>query len=174
MREAMGELNGVPATNSTPAPVQPVKPAVVTPVPTQPAVTPAKPVVQPPVVTPMVKPMPTTGATTAPTKIPPTLSPEAEMKARAALHQAEMESGSATSAPAMAETMPVPTKATRSGAKPVYANTPVAAQNPLTVPPPQLSGSKEQRLQILASQYKSDQISAKDYHEQKAKILAEP
>ncbi len=183
LREAMGELNGVPATNSPPTSVQPANPAPVAPAkpmpapaPIQPVVTPVKPAAAPapaptqpavtPPVTPMVKPMPTTAA--APVKTPAKLSPEAEMKARAALHQAEME------AQPMTYTSAKPAEGVRPGTKPAYVDVPTATPNPLTVPPPQLSGSKEQRLQALASQYKSDQISAKVYHEQKAKILAEP
>jgi len=40
-------------------------------------------------------------------------------------------------------------------------------------PPAALSGSKEQRLQQLLQQYKSDQITPQQYHEQRAKIIAE-
>ena len=37
-----------------------------------------------------------------------------------------------------------------------------------------LSGAKEQQLQQLTEQYKADKISAEEYFQQRAKILAEP
>lgn len=45
---------------------------------------------------------------------------------------------------------------------------------PLEGPASSLPSSKEQRLQQLTEQYKADKISAADYHEQRAKIIAEP
>jgi hypothetical protein len=37
-----------------------------------------------------------------------------------------------------------------------------------------IAATKEQRLQQLLSQYKADQITPQQYHEQRAAILAEP
>ena len=169
LREAMGELNGQPATNSMPA--QPVKPVTVTPTkpmpapaPAQPAVTPAPVVVQKPAMTTPTQPMPMG------VKKPGGLSPEAEMRAREALRQATAQADAQTPMPVMEP----PSKATRPGPKPVFAETTVAAPAPLTVPPPQLSGSKQQRLDQLLQQYKADQITSAQYHEQRAKVLAEP
>jgi hypothetical protein len=45
---------------------------------------------------------------------------------------------------------------------------------PLPAPPPAVSASKEQRLKDLLQQYMTDQITPEQYHEQRAKILAEP
>jgi hypothetical protein len=45
---------------------------------------------------------------------------------------------------------------------------------PLSAPPLPISLSKEQRLSELLRQYQLDQISPEQYHEQRAKILAEP
>jgi hypothetical protein len=45
---------------------------------------------------------------------------------------------------------------------------------PLFPPPMPISGSKEQRLRELLYRYTNDQISPEQYHQQRAKILAEP
>ena len=57
--------------------------------------------------------------------------------------------------------------------KPVFSDAPAMAPAQLAPPPPQLSGTKQQRLDQLLSQYRADQISPQAYHEQRAKILAE-
>ncbi len=49
---------------------------------------------------------------------------------------------------------------------PVYA--------PIPGPPPPVSADKEQRLHALLLQYQADQLTPQQYHEQRAKILAEP
>jgi hypothetical protein len=49
---------------------------------------------------------------------------------------------------------------------PVYA--------PLQGPAPPVSADKEQRLHALLLQYQADQLTPQQYHEQRAKILAEP
>jgi hypothetical protein len=41
-------------------------------------------------------------------------------------------------------------------------------------PPPSVSSDKEQRLQELLRKYKADQVTPEEYHQQRAKILAEP
>lgn len=51
---------------------------------------------------------------------------------------------------------------------------PAPAFAPLEAPASSLPSSKEQRLQDLTDKYKADQISAEEYHAQRAKILAEP
>jgi len=48
------------------------------------------------------------------------------------------------------------------------------AQNNSTAPSTMAASSKEQRLSDLLQQYKADKISPAEYHEQRAKILAEP
>jgi hypothetical protein len=45
---------------------------------------------------------------------------------------------------------------------------------PLFPPPMPISGSKEQRLRELLYRYTNDQINPEQYHQQRAKILAEP
>jgi hypothetical protein len=45
---------------------------------------------------------------------------------------------------------------------------------PLKAPPSSLAGDKEQRLQDLLRKYRADQITPEEYHQQRAKILAEP
>ena len=176
LREAMGELNGQPVTNA--APTQPVKPMPApAPAPAQPAVIQPKPVAQPPVTAPapVVKPMPTTAAPASMSQ-PKALSPDAEAKARAALHQAE---GVQWTPPAPTTTMPAPAMTMTVGGKPaasqpVFTAAPATAPADLAPPAPQLSGTKQQRLDQLLQQYKSEQITPQAYHEQRAKILAEP
>lgn len=45
---------------------------------------------------------------------------------------------------------------------------------PLPAPPPAVPASKEEKLNALLQQYESDKITAEEYHDQRAKILAEP
>jgi len=45
---------------------------------------------------------------------------------------------------------------------------------PLSGPPSSLSAAKQQKLDALLEQYRNDQITPQQYHEQRAKILAEP
>ena len=52
--------------------------------------------------------------------------------------------------------------------------TPSTQLAPLNGPPLPISLSKEERLQSLLRQYQLDQISPQQYHEQRARILAEP
>ncbi|HEX4644931.1 MAG TPA: hypothetical protein VH598_04920 [Verrucomicrobiae bacterium] len=209
LREAMGDLKGVPPTNAAPTQPQPVKTAPVTPAvkpmptptPTQPVVkmpapTPAQPVVkmptptseQPviivktpaptptpavvkPVVTTQIQPMPT------PAKKPMGLSPEAEMRAREAVRQAELQLDgqvSATSVPPPRTMEPRVAATTPPVKREIPTAIPSAMPARLVAPPTNLSGSKEQRLGQLLQQYKADQITPAQYHEQRAKILAEP
>ncbi len=45
---------------------------------------------------------------------------------------------------------------------------------PLESPPVPLSADKQQRLDALLVKYKADQLTPEQYHQQRAKILAEP
>ena len=45
---------------------------------------------------------------------------------------------------------------------------------PLAAPPSAVSADKDQRLQELLRKYRADQITPEEYHQQRAKILAEP
>jgi hypothetical protein len=44
----------------------------------------------------------------------------------------------------------------------------------LTGPPSSLSSAKQQKLDELLQQYRADQLTPQQYHEQRAKILSEP
>jgi hypothetical protein len=45
---------------------------------------------------------------------------------------------------------------------------------PLQSPPSAVPAAKEQRLQELLRKYRADQVTPEEYHQQRAKILAEP
>jgi hypothetical protein len=62
-----------------------------------------------------------------------------------------------TTAPAMSTAMP-----------------PSMTLPPLSGPPSSLSAVKEQKLNALLEQYRADQLTPQQYHEQRAKILSEP
>lgn len=55
----------------------------------------------------------------------------------------------------------------------VQSDEPQKAMSTLEAPASPLAGSKEQRLQQLLQQYKADQITPEQYHQQRAKIIAE-
>jgi nicotinate-nucleotide--dimethylbenzimidazole phosphoribosyltransferase len=83
---------------------------------------------------------------------------------------------------ATATPAPVPNKPA-SAPKPVPAPKPmknevkaVSAQafTPMAAPPVPFSNDKQQRLDQLLKQYQADQITPAQYHEQRAKIIAEP
>ena len=87
---------------------------------------------------------------------------EADAKARAANKPA----------PAAQAAKPAkPAKKARPAAEKIEAAIPLA---PLAGPASNLPATKEQSLQALLEQYKADKISAEEYHQQRAKILAEP
>lgn len=72
----------------------------------------------------------------------------------------------------VAPATPVQTEVPRPVQQPVIHQAPAA---PVTFEAPALpiSGSKEARLAALLQQYKADQITPQQYHEQRAKIIAE-
>ncbi len=135
---------------------------------------------QAPAPAPVIAPAPqsTTFTATAP---PPTtsgngLNQSTEEKAREQLHQAESQlQAQQPSQPAVPEE-PRPVVKVQIKEKPAKKNAKVAkAATPMAAPaPPPAFGSKEQRLADLLQLYKSDKITPADYHEQRAKILAEP
>jgi hypothetical protein len=45
---------------------------------------------------------------------------------------------------------------------------------PIQGPPPSISAEKQQRMDELLRKYRADQITPEEYHQQRAKILAEP
>jgi hypothetical protein len=68
--------------------------------------------------------------------------------------------------------MPTPTPAPAPTAK--NPAQPAITLPPLSGPPSSLSPAKQQKLDVLLQQYRADQISPEQYHEQRAKILSEP
>ena len=97
------------------------------------------------------------------------LSPDAETKARESMRQtlAALDAQQKNTAPATVTPQPK--------VKGKVTFTPTVTE-PIATPPPAplVPGSKEQRLADLLNRYKMDQITPGEYHEQKAKILAEP
>jgi hypothetical protein len=180
MRQKMAELGTKPAPTNTPVPappqpVVPTTPVIVVPPP------PVAPVVPPPaavLATPAVPPPAT--VVTAP---PQRASPELQAQALEALRQkkAELDAQEPTVAvktptapmsPIAPAPMPMPKTRSTSTAAPVFPTATAAPQYPAV--PTMLSGSKEQRLAELLQLYKSDRITPAEYHQQRAKILAEP
>ena len=120
---------------------------------------------------------------------PPKKAPAAEKKGRNKKKTAAKEKEQVEWTPAKEEKKPVveqkpevnkkKSTAETTEAKPQPEEKPKVVQAPSTFaplsgPPTPLSASKAQRLQELLQQYKADKISAGNYHEQRAKILAEP
>jgi hypothetical protein len=65
-------------------------------------------------------------------------------------------------------------KKAKGAAKNEFKPVPAQSFKPLDAPPLPFGGDKQQRLDDLLTQYKADQITPQQYHEQRAKILAEP
>lgn len=147
-----------PAANApAPASVAPVK--VVTPAPAVEAPAAAAPVPAAVVET----PAPAVQAPVA-TETAPGVDTPAQAAARAALEQKMQEMGGAPA--------PQPS-ATPSAAKPVVsAPAKTTGERVITAPPLPINLSKEQKLDWLTQQYKADQITPEQYHEQRAAILA--
>ena len=79
----------------------------------------------------------------------------------------------ATPAPAGSATKTTTTTNAPAKAASVAAQ-PAPGMKPIVAPPLPIPMSKEQKLQELLAKYKADQITAKQYQEQRAAILAEP
>lgn len=179
MRDKISEMSPEAAPAPTPAPkpavkqTAPAKPAK----PVEPAKTaapakavPAKPVVPAKAQAP-AKPAAAAPATTGNYQSDPL---------QEALHQRITQEESQLAKPAPVTESPTPAKTevkqatseSKAPAKQAKASKP-AGQVPLVPPPTPLSGSKEERLGQLLKQYKADQITPAEYHEQRAKIIAE-
>jgi hypothetical protein len=186
LHEALHEkMNETPTT-----PAAPVKPAPAAPVATKPAA-PAAPVAKSPAPSeaapaPMYSPAPVTPANTADSeKLQEALDQKMRENeaAAAAANQAPVHA-SKPNKPASAEmahtenppeTHAAPTPAPKPAAKPTHKSPePVVALPQLSGPPSSLSASKQQKLDELLQQYRADQLTPQQYHEQRAKILAEP
>lgn len=174
-----------------PAPAPAVQPphAAVQPTPTPAAV----PVAQPPPAT--TQPAPAAAAQATPQSslvLPTPVSPEGIEKAREALRQKmkELEGqqpatttapapapGVAVTKPAGATPQPMASKpevkpaVEGAGKKPPKG---VLSFSPIQGPPPSISADKQQRLAELLRKYKADEITAEEYHQQRAKVLSEP
>ena len=180
-----------------PAPVVPAPPIVAQPAPA-PTPVPAPTVQAPPVVvqpTPVAAPAVQT-APQATLAAPTPVDSETIAKAREALRQkmkeletqppAEATNVTSAVTKAAPETKPIATQSqgspTPPEAKPMAEKPPKKAGKvtgessflPLAAPPPSVSADKDQRLQELLRKYRADQITPEEYHQQRAKILAEP
>ena len=201
LRQKMGEAKSNEAVAPAPVTVAPA-PVVVAPkrVVTKPApvVAAPKPVVTKPapvVVAPkrvVTKPAPVVVApkrvVTRPAPVAEAPPPAGDTEQAARLRQVlreRMESGTAHSA--VPVTIPSTTTTTTTApitAEPVLSNTAVINSSTTVVAPPApvvlepapalpISGSKSERLASLLLQYKADQITPQQYHEARAKILAD-
>ena len=167
LRERMAEVGTAPAAPVAPAP--PAAPAQVT----APEL-PAPPVVAP-VAAPVAKPTssaPVPSYLTAPVgqDDPETARMRDALRARIE-QEGPLPEPVVAVAPAPAPSVAAPTVATwppvtRPAVEP-------SGYVPLEAPAMPIAGTKEQRLQQLLQQYKADQITPKEYHEQRARIIAE-
>jgi hypothetical protein len=185
LRQKMNELETQPGQAvpqpvvvAPPAPKKPAPVALPAPAarPTPPAqwtpTSPAQPVAQP---APARMPEPAVQTTARPVLVaPPPVDSETIAKAREALRQKmnelEMQAAAANPgqpAPIIAPQGPTPANSAKRN--PMLSSFP-----PLQGPAPAVGADKEQRLQELLRKYKADQITPEEYHQQRAKILAEP
>jgi colicin import membrane protein len=96
---------------------------------------------------------------------------------KAAAEKAAADKAAAQQAKIAADQEKAAAKAAKPATKEVKKAKPETAPanfTPLAAPPSSLPASKEQRLQTLLDQYKADKITAGEYHDQRAKIIAEP
>jgi hypothetical protein len=75
--------------------------------------------------------------------------------------------------PPLVTAAPGPAPAQTPTMKPKTLKAPLAFP-PLQGPPPAVAADKEQRLRELLGKYRADQVTPEEYHQQRAKILAEP
>jgi len=166
MRQRMAELNGQPAAASpVPAPAPAYSPAPATVYTPAPAPAPAyspTPAYTPPPAAVVVSPAP------APAPVGSQLSPEDQARVFESLH--------ATKAALDAKDQPAiaPAANTPMAAAPAIQATGIPGNAPSAMAAPMISGSKQQRLAELLQLYKSDKITPAEYHQQRAKIVAEP
>jgi hypothetical protein len=101
---------------------------------------------------------------------PTPANPETLAKAQAALEQKMKE---LDAQPPVVTAAPGPAPAQTPTTKPKTLKGPLAFP-PLQGPPPAVAADKGQRLQELLRKYRADQVTPEEYHQQRAKILAEP
>jgi hypothetical protein len=184
-----------PAPVAMPAPAaRPTPPAQWIPTPpAQPVAQPVQPAAPAQPLPPIAQPAPVRApaaavqTTTRPVLVaPPPVDSEAIAKAREALRQKmnelEMQPAAANPVqPASVVAPQAPALAPGVQPQPVAAQPAPAKRNqllpsfpPLQGPPSAVAPDKEQRLQELLRKYRADQITPEEYHQQRAKILAEP
>jgi len=181
LRQKMAELGSQPAATNSPAPAAPTVPVPPTaPVTPPPPAAPVAPAVTPKADT---KAFEQTGQLPPPAVMvtpPKRVSKELQAQALEALRQkkAELDAQEPVVTPtptvaAVAPMAPIPTPAPITVVKSAPA-VDLHAAPPTPAPVPVLSGSKEQRLDELLQLYKTDRITPAEYHQQRAKIIAEP
>jgi len=153
-----------PQTTSTPTPSAVVRTAP-PPAPAPPTVTPTSPSPQvaPPPVTPAPQPVvhqpevppPAPAPTPAPAAAPSSTSTDRQTAEQAAQNQAK--------------TKPATTKA-----PPKTTTAPAHPFRPIEGPPLNISAEKQQRLAELLRRYQADEVTPAQYHQERAKILAQP
>ncbi len=158
----------------------------------QPAPAPAQPTPAP---TPAAKPSPATQPSPTAAKPAPAASQPVDQqridKARETLHKQMTDLENQPPAATSATNVPPKAAASQSGQKAAQApaakpeaqpkgekaakkpGTGTPALAPIQAPPPAISADKETRLKELLRQYKADEISAEQYHQQRAKVLSE-
>ena len=133
----------------------------------------AVPVVAQPAPAPAVKTAPGTTLETPPSADPATIA-----KARDALRQKmkELETQPPAATPAVAAIAAKPAAApvAETPAKKPKTVKGAPAFPPMQPPPPTISADKQTRLTELLQKYKAEQLTPEQYHQQRAKILAEP
>jgi hypothetical protein len=165
---------GEPPHEVAPAqPAPPVMPAVQEPVvtapPTAPSIAPAPVVSTPEIKAPEMTPAP-----------PPPVNSADDEKVREALRQKMLDAKTTGTTNQTSQPWAQPfVTSTNNNNRAYRAETPANPQPsfnlpPLTGPPSTLSAAKQQRLEQLLQLYRADQITPQEYHEQRAKILAEP
>jgi hypothetical protein len=166
LRQKEAELNSQ-ATNTPPAalPIAPTPAPAVAPAPAAPAPAPVAPVIPPPA--------PVAAPSSTPAEPAAEMTPDQLEKAREATRAAIASQNSVTPPAATAPAMPAQTKAEKkAAAKQAKMNPEMAPSAP--APVYYAPGSKEARLYELLQRYKHDEVTPAQYHEARAKILAEP
>ena len=164
LRQKMSEIGG-----ESPAPVAPPAAGAPAPAPATPPASVAPPTVAAPAAQPAV---------TA-----PAAQDDAEIaRLQQALRDRIAAEGPVTkvvAAPVVEAPAAKPTVSAKPAVQPTVVKPAVTAtskkpvQVPMVAPAPPIAASKEQRLQQLLQQYKADQITPQEYHQQRAAILAE-
>jgi hypothetical protein len=127
---------------------------------------------------------------------PPPVDSDTIVKAREALRQKmkDLETQPPAEVPAVAPVVAKPAPEAKPEAKPQPAATPQPVVTPMAEKPPKkptkvtgtsafppiegpassVSAEKQARLDELLRKYRADQVTPEEYHQQRAKILAEP